>query len=310
VTEPTAEDACRLAGTALGVAARSARRFTTGLQHFVYEVILTDGRAVVARLSDPRDRELVRSAVSLSRQLRPIGVPLPELLCADADAALPWMLLERLPGSDLGDLVGRLPEVSLRQIAERVAAAQIAAGGTQTAGSYGFSQTPEAAPFANWSELVLADIARSRGRIANAGLFDLAMIDRLDRLVAALKPRLDAIPATPFLHDTTTKNVIVTNDGRFSGIVDVDDLCFGDPRFVTALTHVALRAHDLPSDYAGYLMEAAGWDDDELYRLYIVTIFVGFMSEHGQRFNGNEPPSSRDERQKLLALYDDALRDL
>jgi hypothetical protein len=43
-----------------------------------------------------------------------------------------------------------------------------------------------------------------------------------------MRDALDAIRATPFLHDTTTKNVIVTHDGVVSGIVDVDDLCFGD----------------------------------------------------------------------------------
>jgi aminoglycoside phosphotransferase (APT) family kinase protein len=56
------------------------------------------------------------------------------------------------------------------------------------------------------------------------------------RLVSATRAQLDSLPPIPFLHDTTTKNVIVTPGGTFSGIVDVDDLCFGDPRYVVALT--------------------------------------------------------------------------
>jgi aminoglycoside phosphotransferase (APT) family kinase protein len=120
----------------------------------------------------------------------------------------------------------------------------------------------------------------------------------------------DALHATPFLHDTTIKNVIVTDAGKFSGIVDVDDLCFGDPRFVAALTHVALLAHEHPADYAGHLMHAAGWRDDHLYRLYVAVIFIGFMSEHGQRFNGNQQPSLAADRAKLFSLYRSALGDL
>lgn len=291
----------------MGVDAVEARRFTTGLHHFVYEVTLADGRAVVARLTRPSEAAYMRSAVALSSQLRPLGAPLPELLASDVEAEFPWMLLERLPGRDLGDLVGSLDSKCLRAIADKVTATQAIVAGTPSSGRYGFAATPQVAPFVRWPELIEADVERSRGRIASAGFFDLMVVERIDRIRSLLSDELDAIPATPFLHDTTTKNVIVTERGEFSGIVDVDDLCFGDPRFMTALTHVALSAHDLPTDYASYLMQAAGWRDDHLYRLYIATIFLGFMSEHGQRFNDNQPDFTPEDRAKLLALYEDAL---
>jgi len=309
VSDPTAEDACRVTGTALGAHAVGARRFTTGLHHFVYEVELADGRTVVMRMTRPSERQFMRQAVMLPEQLRPLGVPLPQLLAADTDAPLPWMLLERLPGVDLWEAVGSLSDAGMRHIAGRVAAAQAIAATTPTGGRYGFSATPEGARFTGWPELVAADIERSRGRIVSAGLFDPAHVDRVERIRLKLRTELDAIPATPFLHDTTTKNVIVTTDGTFSGIVDVDDLCFGDPRFVTALTEVALRANGLPATYSDYLMEAAGWKDDHLNRLYVAVIFLGFMSEHGQPYNGNQRPSQPEARAKLLALYEGALRD-
>jgi aminoglycoside phosphotransferase len=310
VTDPTPEDACRVTSAALGELAMTARRFTTGLHHFVYEVELPERRTVVMRMTRPSERPHMRNAVMLSRQLRPLGVPLPRLLAADTEAPLPWMMLERLPGVDLWEVVGALPDASLTQISGHVAAAQAIAARTPTAGRYGFSPTPEGAPFTRWSELVAADIERSRGRIVTAGLFDPAHVERIERIRSSLVRDLDAIPATPFLHDTTTKNVIVNSAGDFSGIVDVDDLCFGDPRFVTALTEVALRANDLPATYAHHLMDAAGWADDHLNRLYVAVIFLGFMSEHGQRFNDNQRPSSPEARQKLLALYEDALNGL
>ena len=65
--------------------------------------------------------------------------------------------------------------------------------------------------------------------MASAGLFDIAPRN-------ILRDEIDSIPPTPFLHDATTKNVLVTAKGAFSGIVDVDDLCFGDPRYPAALT--------------------------------------------------------------------------
>lgn len=310
MSDPTAEDACRLTAAALATAAIGARRFTTGLQHFVYEVTLADGRTTVIRMTRPAERAVARNALRLSRQLRPLGVPLPEVLAADVEAEMPWMLLTRLPGVDLWEVVGSLPDASLRAIAGGVAAAQTIAGSTPSAGRYGFAPSPEAAPFASWAEVMVADLDRSRQRIAAAGLFDLREVERLDGIRMKLARDFDALPATPFLHDTTTKNVIVSDAGTLSGIVDVDDLCFGDPRFVAALITVALRANGLREDYATYLMAAAGWTDDHVFRFYVAAFLLDFMSEHGQRFNGNERPSSPEARNRLLGLYRQALADL
>jgi hypothetical protein len=114
-------------------------------------------------------------------------------------------------------------------------------------------------------------------------------------------PELAAIPPTPFLHDTTTKNVIVTADGHFSGIVDVDDLCFGDPRYVVALTHTSLLAHGFPTLYTKAWLRLAQFADDRPFRLYVALFLADFMAERGQRFNDNPLPAD--------AEYDAQLRD-
>jgi aminoglycoside phosphotransferase (APT) family kinase protein len=81
-----------------------------------------------------------------------------------------------------------------------------------------------------------ANLARSRRLISAAGLFDLGLVDVMRAEVSARREEIDCVEPTPFLHDVTTRNVIVTPAGTFSGIVDVDDLCFGDPRYPAALT--------------------------------------------------------------------------
>jgi hypothetical protein len=87
-------------------------------------------------------------------------------------------------------------------------------------------------------------------------------------LVAAERDALDALLAKPFLHDMTTKNVIATETGRFSGIVDIDDLCFGDPRYVIALTLAAVLTSAGPISYVEGRMKNAG---------FRTTIFFGYM---------------------------------
>jgi hypothetical protein len=44
----------------------------------------------------------------------------------------------------------------------------------------------------------------------------------------------------------------------------------------------------------------AGHGDDPLFRLYVAMFLVDLMSEHGQRFNGNERASERRVRDGLM----------
>jgi aminoglycoside phosphotransferase (APT) family kinase protein len=103
------------------------------------------------------------------------------------------------------------------------------------------------------------------------------------------------------------KNVIIAPDGTLSGIVDVDDLCYGDPRWVIALTLASLIASGGPQIYTDSWLQRAGLVDDPLFRLYVALFLFDFMSEHGQIFNGNPRESSPEARARLLELFEAAV---
>jgi len=307
---PGAATAEALAFAAVGSRPVAVTRFTTGSQHYVFEARFTDRDAVVVRISLADHRTLAASASRLSHWLRPLGVPLPAIIAEDLDAPFPYLILERLPGADLGQVIGRLLPGRLDAIAAQIVRAQRLVATTPSAGRYGYAERATQAPYDRWSQNLDAGLSRSRSRIAAAGIFDLGLVDALEAVLGTLRPEADRQPATPFLHDTTTKNVIVTEDGALSGIVDVDDLCFGDPRFVVALTLAALTAFGGPVSYAESWMHLAGFRDDRLFRLYVALCLLDFLSEEGQVFNGNQRPSSPENRRALLAHYTAALQHL
>jgi len=192
---------------------------------------------------------------------------------------------------------------SLDRIAYRVAQAQAITSALPSAGRYGYAtSTPEAAPHAGRSQVLEASLARSRSRILAAGLFPVQAVDQVAALVAQSRSALDALAPTPFLHDTTTKNVIVTREGAFSGIVDVDDLCFGDPRFAAALTLASLRASGGPVGHVDAWLRHAGLARDRIFEIYVAVFLVDIMAEHGLPGNGNETPSTPASRARLLTL--------
>ncbi len=305
---PDADAAAAIAETATGRKVLGVARFTTGAQHYVFEALFADGAPVVVRMSRAADVVIALGASGLSKRLRPLGVPLPAIIAEGFEPPFPFMVLERLPGTDLGRVIGRLSEPQLHAVAGKIAAAQAIVAATPSAGRYGYAATPETAPRERWSAVLDGSIARSLSRIAAVGLFDPSVAEAAQGLLAARRDEADAQPAVPFLHDTTVKNVIVTEAGGFSGIVDVDDLCFGDPRSVVALTLAAITAFGGNAAFVAAWMRIAGHRDDRLFRLYVALFLLDFMAEQGQVFNGNQRASTTEERRRLLGLFEAAVQ--
>jgi aminoglycoside phosphotransferase (APT) family kinase protein len=280
------------------------KRFTTGARHHVFDIGFQGRPPVVVRIGDPSARAEMEGAVYLSGLLRPRGVPLPAILAANVHAECPWLVLERLPGTDLGAIIAGVSDTQLDRIAAGVAQAQAITARTGTAERYGYAVRPEQAPHFAWSQVLDAHLARSQRRITAARLFDAGLVDRVQRQLSMMRDPIDRVAPTPFLHDTTTRNVIVRPDGGLSGIVDVDDLCFGDPRYPAALTMAVLMAQGVPVGYVKAWLRHAGHKEDRVFWLYVSAFLLDLMSEHGQVFNGNEPPSTPDARSSLRLAFE------
>lgn len=223
-SEPSEELAAAIAAKVIGRAPETVARFATGARHYVYDATFAKLPPVVVRIGDRAAHAEMAGAVYLSNLLRPRGVPLPAIFAEDVRSVFPWMVLERLPGADLCDVIERLTDAELERIAVSVIHAQSITAEIASAGRYGYAVRPDEAPYSAWSEALRAHLGRSQRRIAAAGLFDVAITDGVESDLSAMRDEVDAVSPTPFLHDTTTRNVIVTAEGAFSGIVDVDDL--------------------------------------------------------------------------------------
>jgi aminoglycoside phosphotransferase (APT) family kinase protein len=269
--------------------ARSITRFPTGLCHYVYDVELDDGRKIVARLASDESRDALRGGVYWHERLRQVGAPIPELLYADADPAegFPVMLLERLPGRDLTFEYASMTAERKRALAAEIVDIQRRVGALRPATGFGFATSyADAGLRASWLDVVLADLERSRRRIMAAGVVDPRHVETVSEHVAPIAPYLRAVEPYPFLDDLTTKNVLI-HDGRLSGVVDTDCVCFGDPLFTPALTWMALLSQRLETDYIDYWRERMqlSAEQERALRLYTAVFSVGFLAELGQRFN-------------------------
>ncbi len=290
--------------------AHSLYRFPAGLAHYVYDVATKDGEHIVVRVADPQGYNGLPGGVYWHARLKPLGLPLPELLAHDLQAPFPYMILERLPGNDLGQVYPRLSTSEKQRLARKVAAIQDQVAELAPAASFGWlSSYQPADPIASWQQVVAMQLDADLERIAQAGLFDPDRAGRISEKVSPFVPYLQAVAPRPFLDDTTTKNVLI-HRGRLSGIVDTDTVCFGDRLYVLALTRLALLADEMQTDYIDYWAQAwkLSGEQKKAVDLYTAIHCVGFMAETGQTFNRRGPAPIDPQRvERLEAIFNELL---
>lgn len=307
---PTVDSAAAVVLRSLGTPAQTISRFPTGLAHYVFDVLTTDGRRVVARLARRGQEDTFASAVYWHQLLAPRGVPLPALLAVDVQpsrGSFPYMLMERLPGRDLGEEYLSLSISQKRRLAQQLARIQESVSELPPGPGFGFARSyDDPSLHATWADVLRDILERSRTSMEAVGVVPTRHVDRVARKLAAYATYFVAIQPTAFLDDTTTKNVLVHN-GRLSGIVDVDVVCFGDPLFTLALTQMALLKRGYDTEYITFWSDALELTAEQraVLTLYTAIFCVDFLSELGQRFNHDAPISVDDQEiDHLVSVLD------
>ncbi len=96
---------------------------------------------------------------------------------------------------------------------------------------------------------------------------------------------MDKVQPTPYLDDISTKNLLI-NEGKVSGIIDIDWMGFGDMLTFVAMTKVALLNMNLDTEYIDYLLDEIHPNAAEYkaFVFYCLMFCVDFMGERGIQF--------------------------
>jgi len=292
---PCAEDAAVAVRSKLGLQPAEVRRFLTGLCHHVFLVTAADEQKFVVRIGTPATKRLLEGGIYWNQVLRPIGVPLPKMLAADLEPleiGFPFVILERMPGTDLGLIYPTLSSPEKLGIVSELVRIQKAVSELPEASSFGYAYSYSEPPeHQSWAAAVLAILGRARQRMSRSDHPGFSYVERATRVFGRHESYFAAIRPAAFLDDTTTKNVLV-DQGRLSGVVDVDQLCFGDPLLTVGLTRMALLADAHDVDYVEHWMNLLKLSRQQREAVdgYTRLFCVDFMSELGQRFNKDGQP--------------------
>src|SRR5690606_30536283 len=144
-----------------------------------------------------------------------LGVPVAPVLSSGTTDGLPYIVMPRLPGADLGAVYPSLTTRHKLRLADDICRVQRLVHALPGADAFGFAHRLGAPSRPTWKHVLLDNIERSRVRIRTANLISTSVLKPLLDALDRFDDYFESIRPVPFLDDTTTKNVLV-HDGALS----------------------------------------------------------------------------------------------
>jgi aminoglycoside phosphotransferase (APT) family kinase protein len=283
----------------LGKTVTEVNRFPMGLSHYVFDVVTEDKPGYVIRLARPERKAELENGLYWQKKLEEIGIPLPKLFHTGEVEGYFFVIHERLPGADLEEVYGLLSTEIRKGIAQAVADIQRMVHDLDD---------PWFENALKWPDVLEVILNRSEREIIAVGLCDRHYVDLIRGRIHQYGDYLTKVESVPFLYDTSVRNIIVHNE-RVSGIVDVDEVWFGDPLLMIGRGKTLLLLMQEDTDYITYWCEYLGLSDFQLkiVDLYALLYCIRFMGTMGQTLNGNPSIQTNAEN---IGLLESAAREL
>jgi len=277
-------------------------RYPNGYCHSVYYVKAGNNEYVI-RITG-RDNEIYYSgSLKWLSELYRIGIPVPEVLRHGQYEDVFFTLISFMKGNDLGDIYNTLTDYDKRNIVKSLSAIQRKVSSLPAGELYGYSA--DECLYKTWIDFLNSQIDRARKRIQQNGIWDADLCDTVTVKMGILKEYFMNVKLITFLGDITTKNVLVYKGG-LSGIVDVDEICYGDSLAVIGLTNMALLKMEADTNYIDYWLDEMSANETERKSVIFYTLLfcADFMGEQGMRFdNGNNVPVNKNTIELLNTIY-------
>jgi aminoglycoside phosphotransferase (APT) family kinase protein len=263
----------------MGVDAASLQQFQTGLSHYVFDARTEDGTSCVIRIAVLERSDEFKRGIYWHAIIANQGVCLPQIYNLGGFKGFPYAIYERLKGDDLENVYPSLSNLEKSFIAKEVAEIQRKI----TAIDQSFFE-----PIPPWWDVLREVISRSKKEILSHGLCNLKYVNQVQRRMENFKSYFHSIHPVSFLYDLGVRNVIV-DDGKVTGIIDVDDLWFGDPLLAVGRSKTLLMAMGCDVFFVDEWCNVLGLTDQEMeiIDVYALLYCLRFMGTVGSRLNGN-----------------------
>jgi len=267
-------------------------RCSAGIANYVF-IVSTATEKFVLRCS--KDANAYHDTVYWLNKLSACEIPIPTVLSQQKYKDYSYLILSYICGNDIGNVYCTLNDREKKQIAKAVVAIQ------RKVSRINISTDAEW----TWNSVVEEMLNRAEERIKQNRYFDAAKINIIKQLQQEIQEYLDTVQPTPYLDDISTKNLLI-DEGKVSGIIDIDWMGFGDMLTFVAMTKVALLNMDLDTKYIDYLLDEIHPNKTEYkaFVFYCLIYCVDFMGERGMTFLDKTIPVNERIIKRLDDIFD------
>lgn len=254
-------------------------RFSTGLSLFVFDVWLENDQRKVIRIAPELRKSELESGIRWHNELEKLNFPLPDLHCSGQHKECGFAIYERLPGSDLEEVYEELSSSQLRNIAKGVTDAQKIVSRLDQKFFKGC---------ASWEEFLAGILDRSRKGMHVNKIFDFNYLNKIESLIQRDSSYFSSIDPAPFLYDLSVRNVMI-HHGKISGIIDVDEVWYGDPLLAIGRGKMLLLWMNRKLDLITYWIEYLDLNLQQRQAVdtYALLYCIRYMGALGSTLNGN-----------------------
>ena len=287
ISDEKKDIAIKILNDICGLSVVEAVRYPNGYCHSVY-FVKTGENKYVLRVTGENEKDYYKGALKWLPELDKLGIPVPQILKYGKYEDSYFVIISFISGSD-----NTLSAAQKRDIAKDISGIQRRVSSLPPGELYGY--TADSSLYKTWTDFLNSQIKRSGERIEQNGVWGVDICNNLRMKMNGLNKYFTNVRPTAFLADISTKNVLV-HEGKLSGIVDVDEICYGDSLFVVGLTNMALLATEADTDYVDYWLGEIGASEEERKAVIFYTLLfcLDFMGEQGMKFdNGNSIPINR-----------------
>jgi len=309
ISDTTKEIALKILTKELGIDPIKVTRYTNGYCHSVYYV-KTNRDEVVLRVTSKENEKFYMGSIKWLNELNEIGIPVPKIIKNGHFREYFYALISFIPGKDLGDVYQNLTDNQKKNITKEISKIQKKVSSLPVMEHYGYPHSGNNEAFIKWMDYLKNLNLRSEKRIKQNGILNTEVCDTVTRIMTKLEGYFETVKPTPFLDDITTKNVLIFN-GELSGIVDIDEVCYGDPLSVIGLTNMALLGMEFDTKYIEYWLDEIKANEIQRRAVMFYTLLscVDFMGEQGMKFNNDKIISYDENKVELLkSIFDDLIQ--
>jgi len=245
-----------------------------------------------------KEKQAYDQTIRWLSELEICNIPIPKILRVGQYSNYAYIILSHVEGNDIGNVYSELTSNEKKRIAKDVIEIQNRVSGLKITIPSGW----------NWNSFIDEMLVRAYERISVNNFFDVSKIGEVRLLQNELQEYINSVKPIPYLDDISTKNLLIEN-GKVSGVIDIDWRGIGDVLTFVAMTKVALLNMELDTEYVDYLLEELHPSkvQNRAVIFYCLLYCVDFMGERGMKFLDKVVPVNHEIIDRLNKIYEELM---